>query len=433
VSKVFIVDTNKQPLDPIHPGWARKLLTNGKAAVYRRYPFTLILKEEVANPVVHPLRLKLDPGSKITGLAIVDEASGEIVFAAEIEHRGEDIKRALEKRRAVRRSRRQRKTRYRQARFKNRARQKGWLPPSLRSRLSNILTWVNRLRRLSPIAALSQELNRFDMQLMQNPEVNGVEYQQGELQGYEVREYLLEKWQRSCAYCGRQGIPLQVEHIRSRARGGTDRVDNLTLACEPCNRAKGTQDVRDFLQHEPETLARILAQAGVPLRDSAANNATRWALYEQLRATGLPVEVGTGGRTKYNRTQRGFPKTHWHDAACVGASTPGTLVDKAVKPLLIKATGHGRRQMCLVGRCGVPRSRPKRARKVHGFQTGDIVRAVIGTGGRPGTYVGRVAVRAKGYFNIATAKGLVQSIHYRHCAVLHKRDGYGYQQGVWCQ
>ena len=32
---------------------------------------------------------------------------------------------------------------------------------------------------------------------MENAEISGVEYQQGELQGYEVREYLLEKWGRA--------------------------------------------------------------------------------------------------------------------------------------------------------------------------------------------------------------------------------------------
>ena len=147
MSKVFVVDTEKQPLNPVHPGRARLLLTQGKAAVFRRYPFTIVLKSEVASPHVEPLRVKLAPGSKVTGLAIVNDASGEVVFAAELMHRGQAIKKALDVRRAVRRSRRQRKTRYRQARFANRRKPQGWLPPSLESRISNILTWVNRLRR----------------------------------------------------------------------------------------------------------------------------------------------------------------------------------------------------------------------------------------------------------------------------------------------
>jgi hypothetical protein len=143
---------------------------------------------------VPELRLKLDPGSRKTGVAIVNQASGQVIFAAEIEHRGEAIKQTLDARKAIRRSRRARKTRYRKARFLNRRRPEGWLPPSLKSRISNIETWVNRLARLYPISGLSMELVKFDTQLMENPEISGIEYQQGELAGYEVREYLLEKW-----------------------------------------------------------------------------------------------------------------------------------------------------------------------------------------------------------------------------------------------
>ena len=152
------------------------------------------------------------------------------------------------------------------------------------------MTWVARLQRLCPLGALSQELVKFDAQAMQNPEIAGVEYQQGTLAGYETRAYLLEKWQRRCAYCKRTDAPLQVEHLTPRARGGSDRVSNLTLACEPCNRAKGTQTAAEF------GFPELQAQAKLPLKDAAAMNATRWALYERLKATGLPVETGTGGR-----------------------------------------------------------------------------------------------------------------------------------------
>ncbi len=82
----------------------------------------------------------------------------------------------------------------------------------------------------------------------------------------------------------------------------------------------------------------------MPLKDAAAVNATRWEFYRRLQATGLPLEVGTGGRTKFNRTQRNLPKADWLDAACVGASTPRQLDVVNVRPLVLKATGHGRRQ-----------------------------------------------------------------------------------------
>lgn len=426
MSNVFVVDANRHPLDPVHPGHARVLLTQGKAAVLRRFPFTIVLRTVVKQPEKPPLRLKLDPGSTTTGIAIVNDATGEVVFAAELTHRGHAIKAALDGRRAVRRGRRQRNTRYRPPRFANRKRPKGWLPPSLASRVSNVVTWVQRLRRVCPITAISQEVVRFDMQAMEQPEISGQGYQQGTLFGYEMREYLLEKWNRTCAYCGRTGVPLQIEHVVPRAKGGSDRLSNLTLACETCNQAKGTQEVAVFLARQPDRLKRIMAQAKAPLKDAAAVNSTRWALYERLGTLGLPVEYGTGGRTKYNRVQRGLEKTHWHDAVCVGASTPEQVQVAGVVPLLMTATGHGCRRVCNVNASGFPCSKPKGAKRVKGLQTGDLVRAVVPSGRKQGTYTGRVLVRSSGSFDLRTTQGRVQGISHRFCVPIHRNDGYCY-------
>ena len=423
MSYVFVVDTGKRPLNPVLPGQARRLLRAGQAAVWRRYPFTIILKQALPNVPVEPLRLKFDPGSKTTGVAIINDVRGQVVAAAEITHRGRQIRDSLVARRAVRHSRRSRHTRYRPARFDNRHHPDGWLAPSLESRIQNILTWTARLQRLCPITAVSMELVKFDTQLMQHADISGVEYQQGELAGYEVREYLLEKWNRTCAYCGATNVPLQIEHITPKARGGSDRVSNLTLACEPCNTAKGTQTAAEFGN------ANLQAKAKQPLKDVAAVNTTRWTLYERLQATGLPVETGSGGRTKWNRTQQGLPKSHWLDAACVGASTPVMLNTAGVAPLLIKATGRESRQMCRMDKYGFPRTSAKGHRTVKGFQTGDLVRAIVPSGSKAGTYVGRVAVRGSGSFNITTAQGTVQGISYRHCQSIQRADGYSYTNG----
>ena len=130
---------------------------------------TQLLKVSISDPVRADLRIKLDPGSKTTGVAVIDDQSGEVVFAAKLSHRGHKIKDSLDGRRAIRRSRRNRKTRYRKARWQNRRRKQGWLPPSLRSRIANVLTWVKRLSRFCHITSISLELVRFDMQLMENP------------------------------------------------------------------------------------------------------------------------------------------------------------------------------------------------------------------------------------------------------------------------
>jgi len=419
---VFVIDKNKQPLMPCHPARARELLKTNKAVVYRNYPFTIILKEQDGGNK-QPIEIKLDPGSKETGLAIVVEGKSgrKLVWAAVIIHRGERVRDNLLRRRQLRRARRGRKTRYRAARFDNRKHPQDWLPPSLVSRLSNQITWAKRLRRLCPLTSIAEEIVKFDTQLLQNPEISGLEYQQGTLAGYEVREYLLEKWQRKCAYCQKADFPLEIEHINPRSRGGSDRLNNLTLACRECNQEKDNQTAIEF------GFPNIQAQAEQSLRDVAAVNTIRWRLYRHLGELGLPVTTGTGGRTKFNRIKQNYPKTHWIDAACVGQSGSEVNIDPNHLPLFIKASGRGSRQMCRPDKYGFPRTSAKASKRVKGFQTGDIVKAIVTSGKKVGTYRGRVAVRASGMFNIGTASGVVQSISHRYCVLIQHSDGYTYQ------
>ncbi|MBV8667379.1 MAG: HNH endonuclease, partial [Burkholderiaceae bacterium] len=266
---------------------------------------------------------------------------------------------------------------------------------------------------------------RFDLQQMQNPEISGVAYQQGELAGYEVREYLLAKCGRQCAYCDTPNVPLQVEHIVARANGGSDRVSNLTLACECCNNKKGKKRIEDFLKKDPARLARILKQAKAPLHDAAAVNSTRWGLLNTLKQTQLPVETGSGGLTKFNRYRMGIPKTHALDAVCVGQVS---AVDEWRRPTLeLKCMGRGSYQRTRVTAQGFPRGYLMRQKQVFGFQTGDLVKATVPTGKRQGVHTGRVAVRAKGSFNIQTATGVIQGVAHRHCQMRQRNDGYSYR------
>jgi 5-methylcytosine-specific restriction endonuclease McrA len=417
---VLVLDLNKKPLTPCKPSMARKLLTSGKAAVFRRYPFTIILKKEIT-AIPRPTILKIDPGSKTTGIALLQ--GEKVIWGAELTHRGQAIKASLESRRSLRRGRRNRHTRYRPCRFLNRTRRKGWLAPSLQHRVETTLTWVKKLIKLAPINKIVQELVRFDLQQLENPEISGVEYQQGTLFGYEVREYLLNKWERKCAYCGVENKPLQVEHIQPFAKGGSNRISNLCLACEKCNIKKGTQSIEQFLAKKTDILKRILSQAKRPLKDAAAVNSTRWALFNRLKETGLPVSTGSGGLTKFNRQGLNLPKTHWLDAACVGLVESLQILTS--KPLLIKATGHGTRQLCRTDKFGFPSRYVPRFKFVKGFQTGDIVKAIVTSGKKIGTYIGRVAVRSSGSFNVSASE-LVSGISYKYCSIIHRKDGYSY-------
>ncbi|MDJ0744944.1 MAG: RNA-guided endonuclease IscB [Xenococcaceae cyanobacterium MO_167.B27] len=427
---VFVLDANKQPLEPCTPGMARSLLKAGKAAVYRSFPFTIILKKTVEPKEVKQSQIKLDPGSVTTGIALVQD--NKLIWAAELTHRAQQIKDGLESRRSLRRGRRARKTRYRKPRFLNRARKSGWLPPSLEHRVLTTMTWVKRLIKLCPISSISMELVKFDCHKMQRPEISGVEYQQGTLYQYEVREYLLEKWYRTCAYCGAKDVPLEVEHIVPKSVGGSSRISNLTLACVPCNRAKSNLDIKEFLADKPSILKRILTTAKTPLKDAAAVNSTRWKLFNALKYTGQRVTTGTGAQTKFNRTQQGLPKRHYLDAAMV-SDTP-KLEILTLQPLLIKCTGHGQRQVIHVDKFGFPRSnksgelviKSAHIKDVKGFQTGDIVKAVVTKGKKKGSYFGRVAIRSTGSFNIKTVTETVQGISHKDCQIIHKKDGYTY-------
>ena len=428
-NSVFVLDTSKQPLEPCSPTIAKKLLKAGKAAVFRQYPFTIILKKEVKNNITQ-CQLKLDPGSKTTGIAILQ--NNKLIWAAELIHRGQQIKDDLESRRSLRRGRRGRKTRYRKPRFLNRTREKGWLPPSLEHRVLTTMTWVKRLIKFCPINSIAIELVRFDSQKLQNSEISGTEYQQGTLYQYEIREYLLEKFNRTCVYCGAKDTPLEVEHIKPKSKGGSNRASNLTIACIPCNQAKSNLDIKEFLADKPSVLKRVLAQTKAPLRDAAAVNSTRWKLFNSLKETGLPVTTGTGGQTKFNRTQQGLNKTHWLDAACVGDTPKLEILTN--QPLRVKCSGHGKRQVIHIDKFGFPRRNKANQlvrksaliKSVKGFQTGDVVKAVVTKGKKIGSYVGRVAVRSSGSFNIKTVSEIIQGISHKYCSIVHKKDGYVY-------
>ena len=238
------------------------------------------------------------------------------------------------------------------------------------------------------------ELVKFDTQKLQNPEISGVEYQQGELAGYEVREYLLEKWGRRCAYCGITNVQLQVEHIVPKARGGSDRVSNLTLSCEPCNLAKGTNTAAEF------GYPSVQQRAKEPLKDAAAVNATRWALFRRLKSIGLDIETGTGGQTKFNRIRHRLPKEHWIDALCVGTSTPEQLSIEGVIPLRSLQLDMAAGNVAVRTNMGSPPDMLPGQKSFMGFQTGDIVRAKIPQRKYEGIHTGRIAIRFRPSFRL---------------------------------
>jgi 5-methylcytosine-specific restriction endonuclease McrA len=423
---VFVLDQRKQPLMPTTPKRARLLLERGRAVVHRVKPFVIRLRERrVEQSVMQPVALKIDPGSRATGITVARvEATpeGEVhhaLFLSEVRHRGEAVLEGKQKQAAARRRRRSANLRHRAPRFLNRRRPAGWLPPSIRSRVDNVVTWTARYRSFAPVSRLEVERVRFDMQLIQNPEIAGTEYQHGELAGWELRAYLLIKYRYRCAYCGKQGVPFELDHQVPRSRGGSNRASNLVLSCHACNQAKGNKTAAEF--GHPE----VAAQAKVPLKDAAAVNATRFRLVEELRRFGLPIGTWSGGRTRWNRTRFDLEKSHALDALAIGELS-------GVKPgkhqtLVIRATGRGQHCRTLWNRYGFPRAYLPRQKMVAGFLTGDHVKAVTpATLKTAGVHVGRVAVRTTGSCAIRTCSGTVDGINVRYLSLIQRGDGYEY-------
>ncbi|MFF0202511.1 RNA-guided endonuclease IscB [Streptomyces sp. NPDC005017] len=430
-----------RPLMPCHPARARELLGKGRAAVARQVPFTIRLKDRAhARSEVDGVQLRIDPGSRGAGLALTDERKqtnkdGALVtvrrglIAVELRHRGDRIHGRMEQRAGYRRRRRSANCRYRAPRSKNRRRPPGWLPPSLRHRVDTLYSLADRLCRSAPVTGIHLEKARFDTHsLSAGRRLRGAEHEQGPLVGSSTRAYLRARWQDACAYCDATGVPLNIEHLTPRSRGGSSRIANLVLACIACNEAKGTNLVEVFLAQRSDRLARILQQVGASLRDAAAMNTTGEQLVAALSSLGRCVHVSNGESTMSNRAITGLAKTHTLDALCVGQldhEAGDAIVRFPGQVTVVRSTGRGSYARTTPDRYGFPRLRRTRVKQHFGYVTGDLVRAVIRSGRWAGTWTGRVSVRARGQHRLTTP-AVRFNVSHRNLELLQRGDGYAY-------
>jgi hypothetical protein len=206
-------------------------------------------------------------------------------LAAELTHCGDQVQERIAQQRAFRRARRVLHPRASRPRPQP---SPGVLAaPSLASWVQNVLIRVEWRRRCCPLDAISLELVTFDTQLFHTSGCAGAGYQQGTPACYEIREYLLEKLGRRCAYCKRTEVPLEIEQMTPDCCHSWDAFWTLTLACRPCTPRKGHRTAAEFRYSE-------MAVAGKrPVWDPAAGNDTGWALPHRLQALGLPIEQGS--------------------------------------------------------------------------------------------------------------------------------------------
>lgn len=275
-------------------------MKEGKADVVSRTPFTIQLKHG-SSGYKQDVTLGLDPGYTHLGMSAVTDRRE--VYASDMELRI-DIVRLLSEKRQFRRARRSRKTRYRQPRFDNRARGKGWLAPSIQHKLDSMVKLVEKASKILPIARVKVEVAAFDTQKIKNPDIEGEEYQNGSQKGFSnVREYVLHRDNHTCRHCrGKSGDRiLQTHHIVSRKVGG-DRPENMLTVCKTCHDR----------HNKGEIVIKVKPARG--FRAETFMTTIRWKLTEMLKEKGYNVGVTFGYRTKQKRFELGLSKSHINDA-----------------------------------------------------------------------------------------------------------------------
>ena len=418
-NRVPVIDAEHRPLAPCSPRRARILVQQSKAdGRHRNGIYYLTLHRTVRPESIQSAHLMIDPGKSHTGLAIVrddKQHNRTILFCTTIQHRN-DVRKRLTQRASFRRTRRGR-LRFRKPRFSNRRRPAGWLTPSLRSRLDNTLTWVDRLTGLIAVSEIHVETTQFDVQHLRSPGIHGKDYQQGPLYRTTLRAFIIHRDNSTCRYCGKKAKPVELDHVIPRSLSGPNTHWNLVVACHKCNRRKDNQTVAEFLRRRPQRLADIEAQLQKPLASAAHMNVIIPELLRRLCQQGHHVTEHDAAQTAANRQTLNVKKDHHIDAAVLGE--PTTLRGVPNHILSIKAIGRGQRKRIMPDKSGTPRSQhwpaycrlspsehrkvptpshKNRQKRIDGIGTGDLVQIQHASGtvrGHATPYRNRVSVGTK--------------------------------------
>lgn len=290
------------------------MLKQNKAKIAKYELFTIQLLFDCENQT-QEVNLGIDAGSKHIGVSATTEK--QVLYEADIELRN-DIVDKLSSRREARRTRRNR-LRYRPARFNNRvkSKHKGWLAPSVEQKINTHIQVIKHLYEILPITKLVIETAQFDIQKINNPEIFGEKYQQGEQLGFwNTREYVLFRDNHECQCChgkSKDNI-LNVHHIESRKTGG-NAPNNLITLCETCHKAYHKGKIKLSLQR------------GKSYRDATFMASMRKALLNRLRALYPNVCETYGYITKNIRIRNDLPKEHYIDARCISGNPKANPLD----------------------------------------------------------------------------------------------------------
>lgn len=398
---VYVLSKEGNPIMPTkRHGKVRHLLKQGRAKVVKRTPFTIQLLYETSN-YVQSVSLGVDAGTKHIGLSATTEK--EVLFEAEASLRT-DIVNLLSTRRANRRNRRNRKTRYRKPRFDNRKRKKGWLPPSIQSKVDMHIKVVNLVASILPVEDITVEVAQFDIQKIKNPDIQGVGYQKGEQLGFwNVREYVFFRDKHTCQYCkGRSKDKiLNIHHIRSRKTYG-DRPNNLITLCETCHK-----------KIHSKGLESSLAPKDKGFLNESQMTIMRWFIFNKIKDVFPDAKLTYGYITKNTRITYNLKKSHMLDARCISGN-PLTIPIEEM--FFIKQVRKNNRQLHKANTLkGSIRKKNKAPYLVKGFRLFDKVLF----DGQECFIFGR---RATGYFDLRLLDGVKvhASANYKKLVLLEK-------------
>ncbi len=302
---VYVLNMRGEPLMPTNPAKARILLKQNKAIVKYRSPFTIQLKYPTGETKQN-IKLGVDSAYKDIGLSAISDKKE--LISGKVEMRMDVSKKIQE--RAMYRNKRRSRLWYRPPRFLNRRIKKGWLAPSIQHKFDTHIRIIEKIEKILPISEITIEVAKFDTQKLQNLEIKGIEYQRGTLYGTNIWHYLLEKWKYQCVYCKKKNIPLELEHIIPKLRGGSNRVSNLTISCKKCNLKKGSKTSKEF---------------GYPTIQKQAKKSLKAAsfmsiVWKKLVDT-LHCKSTFGYITKFERKKLGLKKSHVNDAFVIVGGT----------------------------------------------------------------------------------------------------------------
>lgn len=305
--KVFVVNKHGEALMPTTARRARFLLREGKATIFHREPFTIQLKFG-SSGYKQDIKLGVDPGFKSMGYSAVTKK--EELIGGQVDLLKNQSERLKE--RAMYRRQRRNRLRYRKKRF-DRSKADGWLPSSVRHKVASHNQFIEILFEILPIKEFVFERANFDMAKINNPDINGKEYQQGEQLGYEnVKAYVLARDHHQCQCPGgcsnkAKVKKLRVHHVGYWKEDRSNRPSNLITLCTKCHNSAN---------HQPKGKLWGLKAVKKTLRSATVMNIITSYLTEYFQ----PKET-FGYLTKARRKELGLEKTHQNDAFVIAGGT----------------------------------------------------------------------------------------------------------------